>query len=253
MEHSICLNCDEPVVKKFCASCGQKTDTHRIDLKHFFLHDVLHGVWHMDKGILFTLKQVIVRPGKAALDYISGKRIRFYNVFYLSLLLIGLCLLLSHFRNSLIIEKPQEEVEYLSLFQRRYLKFILFGFVPVVAFNAKLAFWKEKLNFAEHVIIAGMTLLGILLLSNFVVLADTIITLGFLQKVFMVIKGILYLAVAYYPFWVYRNAFGKNYKWYSFSLRMIWFYLLFIIEYIGFLAATMVIMGENSLYIGFNF
>lgn len=79
------MNCSEPVSKKFCPNCGQKTDTHRITFKHFILHDILHGVWHFERGILFTLKEAIIRPGNAALDYISGKRVRYYNVFYLIL------------------------------------------------------------------------------------------------------------------------------------------------------------------------
>jgi hypothetical protein len=68
---------------------------------------MLHGVWHLEKGILFTLKEIFVRPGQAALDYIHGKRIRYYNVFYLSILLIGLNILLSHFydgfRNDILV------------------------------------------------------------------------------------------------------------------------------------------------------
>ena len=90
MEHTYCLNCNFDVDNKFCPSCGQKTDTHRIVMKHFVMHDLLHGVWHLEKGILFTLKETIIRPGQAALDYINGKRVRYYNVFYLALLVIGL-------------------------------------------------------------------------------------------------------------------------------------------------------------------
>ena len=44
-------------------------------MKHFVMHDLLHGVWHLEKGILFTLKETIIRPGQAALDYIKGKRV----------------------------------------------------------------------------------------------------------------------------------------------------------------------------------
>lgn len=83
----------------FCPSCGQKTDTHRIVLKHFIFHDLIHGVWHLEKVIVFTLKETILRPGQAALDYISGKRIKYYNVFYLSLLVIAVNILLLHLRD----------------------------------------------------------------------------------------------------------------------------------------------------------
>ena len=74
MDQNYCLNCADQISKNFCANCGQKTDTHRIKIKHFLFHDLLHGVWHLEKGILFTIKEAFVRPGQAALDYIGGKR-----------------------------------------------------------------------------------------------------------------------------------------------------------------------------------
>ena len=78
-----CLNCGKRLTDAFCSGCGQKADTHRITFKNFIFHDVLHGTFHLDRGILFTVKQALTRPGQAALDYISGKRKPFYNVFYL--------------------------------------------------------------------------------------------------------------------------------------------------------------------------
>ena len=74
MEHAYCLNCGAKAQGNYCSNCGQKTDTHRIGIAHFLTHDVLHGVWHLEKGILFTLKAAVLRPGRAALDYISGRR-----------------------------------------------------------------------------------------------------------------------------------------------------------------------------------
>jgi hypothetical protein len=46
-------------------------------------------------------------------------------------------------------------------------KLILFGFVPLIAVNAFLIFKRLKINLAEHFIIAGINLLGILVLCLF--------------------------------------------------------------------------------------
>lgn len=97
MSSKNCLNCGHELVHKFCAYCGQKADTHHITVKHFITHDLAHGVFHLDKGILFTIKEAFTRPGKAALDYINAKRISYYNIFYLILLLVGLNLLVQHY------------------------------------------------------------------------------------------------------------------------------------------------------------
>jgi len=70
-----CLNCGKRVTDKFCSSCGQKTDTHRITFKNFISHDLLHGTFHLEKGIVFTAKEALLRPGKAALDYRKKKTV----------------------------------------------------------------------------------------------------------------------------------------------------------------------------------
>lgn len=74
---SNCLNCSTELISTYCHICGQKANTHRITPRHFIMHDIVHGVLHLDKGILFTLKQAFTRPGYAVMDYIAGKRIKF--------------------------------------------------------------------------------------------------------------------------------------------------------------------------------
>ena len=91
MTNTNCLNCGKELTDKYCSGCGQKADTHRITFKNFLFHDLLHGNFHIERGILFAAKEALIRPGKAALDYISGKRKRYYNVFYLILLTFGVC------------------------------------------------------------------------------------------------------------------------------------------------------------------
>ena len=68
-----CLNCEKELIDNYCSGCGQVADTHRITFKNFIFHDLLHGTFHLEKGILFTAKQAAVRPGKAALDYREGR------------------------------------------------------------------------------------------------------------------------------------------------------------------------------------
>jgi hypothetical protein len=103
MENKNCLNCGNELNDRYCSHCGQKSDTHRISFKNFIFHDLLHGTFHIEKGIIFTAKQALLRPGKAALDYISGKRKPYYNVFLLVILTIGLLIFLRHFYNEIII------------------------------------------------------------------------------------------------------------------------------------------------------
>ena len=215
-----CLNCNEPVLKKYCPNCGQKTDMHRITFKHFIFHDLLHGVWHLEKGILFTLKEAFVRPGQAALDYISGKRVRYYNVFYLSLLMIGLHYLLlnlyEHFRDEAVNVDPQSGPNFNTFFNENA-KFILFSIVHILGLNGYLFFKRLQLNLAEHLIIAGICLLGMLeltLLFSFLNFLNEKLILG---EVLGMLEVFAFFGIVLYPIWVYSNAIKKVYfKWAKF-------------------------------------
>lgn len=73
---SMCINCGLAVVhpeQKFCPACGQPTPVHRIDW-HFLGHELEHSVLHMDRGILYSLKELMLRPGRLIRDYIEGRR-----------------------------------------------------------------------------------------------------------------------------------------------------------------------------------
>lgn len=70
-----CKNCHYPYEEndKYCPKCGQKTDTHRINF-HFLMHEIQHGIFHIDSGILYTLKELFIRPGHTIREYLEGKR-----------------------------------------------------------------------------------------------------------------------------------------------------------------------------------
>jgi len=175
MTNNKCLNCGKKLTDKFCSSCGQKADMQRITFKSLLYHDVLHGVFNLEFGILFTAKQALLRPGKAALDYIAGKRKRYYNIFYLILLTIG-ALIFTNNMDELFNDNGNEIVPdrvYLNEASEKIDKIIsqksniiLFLFVPFAALNSFVLFRRKKLNLSEHSILSGMILLGILLLST---------------------------------------------------------------------------------------
>jgi hypothetical protein len=233
MSHNTtCLNCNELVTKKFCPNCGQKTDTHRITFKHFITHDLLHGVWHIEKGILFTLKEALLRPGKAALDYISGKRIKYYNVFYLSLLAIGFNVLLLHFYdvlkpNEKILINKVEKAPNINKFLTDNVKFILFSIVPILGICSNLIFKRLKLNIAEHFIIGGMCLLGMIELT-IVFSFLNFLNEHFSYTFFSVIQIISLFTIVLFPVWCYFDAIKGKYTNLGTIWRLTAFFILVI-------------------------
>lgn len=231
-----CLNCQKELTDKYCSGCGQKADTHRISFRHFLFHDLLHGVFHIEKGILFTAKQALRRPGQAAADYISGKRIRYYNVFYLILLTVGLMLFVRHAGG--FFEDTQEVASkkvYLNEASRKMdelfikkSKFILLLFIPFASLNSFILFRRKRWNLSEHAILSGMILLGILLLS-------TLANLYFYLNNLLGLSGqiasyvVIAILIAYVVF-AYFNAFGNLYSRPGVMWRMMAFFLLLALD-----------------------
>lgn len=235
-----CLNCETASKGKFCPNCGQKTDTHRITFKHFIFHDILHGMWHVEKGILFTMKQAILRPGKAALEYISGKRIRYYNVFYLTLLLIGLNFFISRIQDWMTeryLNIKEEELDGVGKLMGDFLsnnsKVILLSFVPLFAINSFIIFRRKKLNFSEHFIVSGMMFLGIMVIvtiSSLLFFTDFIEPLDFVSTIVNIGTPsviLIFFSVNYY------RTFSENYSGLRLSLYVFLFVFLLFIELIA--------------------
>jgi|SRR5690606_18419547 len=236
-----CLNCGKEVADKYCSGCGQKTDTHRISFKNFIFHDVLHGTFHLDKGIFFTAKQSLLRPGKAALDYIAGKRKSYYNVFLLILITIGLMLFFRHFHTEILINRGLlvvEEPTYVNEASRKMdeilsqkSKIIILLFVPLAALNSFILFRRKKLNLSEHFIIAGMILLGILLLSlfgNLLFYLDLVIDLS--SNVRSIFSWIITVITFSYIAYAYIDAFGRDYKVWSMGFRVLLVFIMILTE-----------------------
>jgi hypothetical protein len=69
-----CSNCDAPVHDNFCSRCGQPVVLKRVDSR-YILHEIQH-VLHFEKGILFTIKELLIRPGQNVRTFITDNRSR---------------------------------------------------------------------------------------------------------------------------------------------------------------------------------
>lgn len=255
MNQNQCLNCEQKVAGNYCQNCGQKNNTHAITLKHFLFHDIIHGVWHLEKGILLTIKETFTRPGQAALDYIKGKRVKYYNVFYLILMLIGLNILTVHYYREINPSSAAKNVgdglKFMN-FLSGNVKMVLLGFVPLVALNAALIFRRLKLNLAEHFIIGGINLLGILVLCLFINMLSLLDTFQGINYVSRIIKFIFIFLVLLFPLWTYFNATKKMYAILGFTWRILAFYMLTIIEIFSILLFILFLVTNQTPTSHFN-
>src|SRR5688500_10817736 len=92
-----CLNCGQTVEDRYCTHCGQEN----VEIQHSALHLIFHYVqdlFHYDGKVWHTLKNLLLKPGLVASEYMEGKRmrnlepVRFYvfasTVFFLLLFFI---------------------------------------------------------------------------------------------------------------------------------------------------------------------
>lgn len=86
-----CLNCEAVLDgnENFCPDCGQRNNVNQLTFK-LFLDEFIGNLFTYDSQVWRTIVPLILKPGKVAHDFISGKRKKFVNPFrtYLTVSLI---------------------------------------------------------------------------------------------------------------------------------------------------------------------
>lgn len=233
-ETSACKNCGTLLTGNFCHSCGQKSDIHRITLKHL-LHEFFHALTHADKGILFLAKEMVYRPGYVAKEYIEGKRKKYFNP--LSFLVIVSAVFAIVSMNSRYFEAMGSSNRDYSRMPEQYALYMtesmdiivhhgklisLIVMVPVLTFLSWIFFRKRNHNFAENLVLQSL-IIGQIHLAMVVVFIPAYLLFGHpnLNNTIFQITFLFYMTIAYQQF------FGGN-IFVSF-IKSLFIQLLFII------------------------
>lgn len=146
-----CLNCGHSTDNTYCSYCGQKTDTGRLNT-HFLWHEVQHAVIHLDKGILFTIKELFTRPGHSIREFIEGKRVRHFRPLMFLFVLAGIYGYLNH---TLHLVEPQLSTNTISAKAVQWVithySFTELMILPFFSLATWLAFRKWGFNYFEHI------------------------------------------------------------------------------------------------------
>jgi hypothetical protein len=213
MSHT-CLNCSTPAILNFCPNCGQKTSTHRYSIKHFVAHDFVHGVWHVEKGMFFTIKELFTRPGHSVREYIEGKRVNHYSFVNLILMIVALSALLlpySHISMAdLTSNEAREMTGSLEKFMAEHPKLVVIITVPLYSVFSFAWFRRARLNFSEHLVLNSYRIIpelivGLLLTALTAIYTDTKV----LTQAYFVVSLVFSLV---YPTWFYHQFFS-TYKY----------------------------------------
>jgi len=90
-----CKNCTTAITGKYCSNCGQPAQLKRID-SHYILHEIEH-VLHFERGILYTMRELLLQPGKNIREYLQENRSRLVKPIIFIVISSVIYTLVSHF------------------------------------------------------------------------------------------------------------------------------------------------------------
>ncbi|MDP2209534.1 MAG: DUF3667 domain-containing protein [Bacteroidota bacterium] len=205
-----CLHCNSKADGSFCQNCGQKTTTHRFLLKHMITHDFVHGVFHLDKGFLFTIKELFTRPGHSIRDYIQGKRAKHFNCFTLLILIITVGHIVGEYSTVRLADfassDSKEFVTELETATTTYPKLFVLLTIPIYGLISFLWFRTSKQNYTEHVILNSYKSAGELLIASLFTILTIFYTNLSVLKIVYSWMTFLYIS---YTMWFYFQYFSK--------------------------------------------
>lgn len=168
---SNCSSCGHGLQYNFCSRCGQMK-YRRID-KNYVIQELLN-VFSTTGGFFYSIKNLLVNPGKTAKEFIEGKRVMHFRPLYLAFILSGFGALFQYkligFADIMIsfYEKNGMGSDFMADmvgFMANYHSFIMLASIPFFAFCTKLAFWKWGHNYYEHIVMNAYILSAYILFN----------------------------------------------------------------------------------------
>ena len=150
-----CRNCAATLApgQKFCWACSQRADIQpRLTMREIS-HDVVHAITSADRGIFSLVRGLAKRPGHVAREYIAGQRKRHFGPWAFLLITVSLA-------SAVILMTdvqwfgPHPRSPATDLLQR-HINFVFLLQLPLLAAFCALLFRRERLNYAEHLVLAA--------------------------------------------------------------------------------------------------
>jgi hypothetical protein len=221
---ALCKNCEVSLTDgvRYCPSCGQSVHVHRLNTR-FLFHEGVHYLTHADKGIFHLIRDLAVKRGVVAREYIAGKRRKYFSPLTFFMLVAAILVfgsMLGEAKQSSDFSKhpdvikivdPAERANMQGFLERRqkshhftnkYANLMAMASLPLTALVFWLFFRRRKYNYVEH-LVAGMYMLGFCLLIYAVIILPLFYLMGrpryYASMVFMAFH-LIYFAVFYNGF-----------------------------------------------------
>ncbi len=168
-----CKACNFEVSNKYCPNCGRSVAVKRIN-GSYLLHEIEH-VLHFDRGILYTLKVLLMEPGSHIKRFLTEDRSRLVKPVIFIVITSLVYTLIAHFFHieGLTDERIQEgsTAEKIIIWTESHMGYSNIIMGALIAFLLKLFFRKYEYNYFEIIVLLCFVMgFGMLIFAVFVVL-----------------------------------------------------------------------------------
>lgn len=161
-----CINCGNEDTGKLCSNCGQPLEVKRITFREGW-SDFWDKMYGFDGQFLRTVRDVTIKPGEVAREFIRGNRVRYfgpigYYFFMITFFLLVLGMIdisFADYMKAAQVGMPMQDEantangEVLRNWFADNMKIIGFLIPLFMAWTAqKIFFRKQNLNFIEHAV-----------------------------------------------------------------------------------------------------
>jgi hypothetical protein len=151
-----CPNCGAQFIAAdaYCGQCGQKHAVHRLTL-HEIAHDMPHVIVHVDRSALSLAGLLLTRPGSVALEYVQGKRTRYFGPF--ASLFVAVAAASAALAFTGLPATWANAPNPVTNFAQTHINLIMFAEVPLLAAFSRILAARWGFNYAEHLVLAAYT------------------------------------------------------------------------------------------------
>ena len=170
-----CKNCELNYEGFFCNRCGQRFLDGRFTFKES-LGWIFDKIFNLERGVLYTTKELIIRPRVLLTNFLNKATVRYINPFRYAFFLATITALVTiisgtfeseemsgflqnyvegwnegrtNSSDKMTLEDTRSFIENI----KKYLAFIFILFIPFYALSTYIVYYRKKYNFTEHLII----------------------------------------------------------------------------------------------------
>ena len=161
--YEICKSCGSLITENYCGKCGQRR-FQRIN-RNYILEEFRSIYIASNKGFFYTIKNLLINPGRTAREFINGDRQKHYKPILLTLLLATLSAFISYNLIGLgdtseLVNKEVYGMKYeensitnqVNAIMKNYYSLLMVGMIPLFSLASWLGFKKWGDNYYEHIV-----------------------------------------------------------------------------------------------------